>query len=107
MRIGIDLVAIKRFRNLKKSDYAKWKNVFTSKEWEYAFRDNHPPEHLAGIFAAKEAAMKASGRTGITGFTEFEITHTANGAPVVNRRGYRVSISHDKTHAVGVVLIEK
>lgn len=105
MNIGIDLVAIKKFRNVTKSDYAKWKHVFTRNEWEYAFRDSHIPEHLAGIFAAKEAAMKASGRTGITGFKEFEIMHTAKGAPVLKRKGYKVSISHDQAYAVAVVVM--
>lgn len=106
MNIGIDLIAIKRFCNLKKSDYAKWKHVFTSKEWRYAFRDTHTSQHLAGIFAAKEAAMKASGRTGITAFKEFEITHMTKGAPVLNHKGYTVSISHDQAYAVAVVIMQ-
>lgn len=105
MNIGIDLVAIKKFRNVKKSDYAKWRHIFIPNEWEYAFRDNHHPEHLAGVFAAKEAAMKASGRIGITGFKEFEIRHTAKGAPVLKGRGYKVSISHDQAYAVAVVVM--
>ena len=105
MNIGIDLVAIQRFRNLKKSDYAKWEHVFTSKEWEYAFRDTHTSEHFAGIFAAKEAAMKASGRVGIAHIKTFEVTHTVKGAPVLNRKGWHVSISHDQAYAVAVVVI--
>ena len=104
MNIGIDLVAIKRFKKIKKSQYSAWNRVFTEQEWDYAFHDKHSAEHLAGMFAAKEAAMKASGKAGIENLKTFEITHTAEGAPRLNKRGYRVSISHDHAYAIAVVL---
>ena len=105
MRIGIDLVAIKKFARVKKTDYAAWDKVFTPREWAYAFRGNHASEHLAGMFAAKEAWMKASGRVGVKNVKKIEVTHTAAGAPLLNRKQGRVSISHDKAYAVAVVLI--
>ena len=107
MNIGIDLIAIKKFQKLKAADYKIWAHVFTRDEWAYAFRAHHAraAEHLAGMFAAKEAAMKASRKTGITHFKTFEIEHTAQGAPRLNKRGYRVSISHDHAYAIAVVLV--
>ena len=105
MNIGTDLVAVWRFRKIKKSDYAAWSRVFTEQEWDYAFHDKHSAEHLAGMFAAKEAAMKASGKAGIENLKTFEITHTTQGAPRLNKRGYCVSISHDRAYAIAVVLV--
>ena len=105
MNIGTDLVAVRRFKKIKKADYAAWSRVFTEQEWDYAFHDKHSAEHLAGMFAAKEAAMKASGRVGIKNLKIFEITHTAEGAPRLNKRGYRVSISNDRAYAIAVVLV--
>ncbi|MDP3772345.1 MAG: 4'-phosphopantetheinyl transferase superfamily protein [bacterium] len=106
MRVGIDLVAVKKFLKVKKTDYWRWSHVFTVNEWAYAFRDVHRAEHLAGMFAAKEAAMKASGRMGVEYLKFFEVRHTARGAPSLRRAGYRVSISHDRTYAIAVVLVE-
>lgn len=104
MRVGIDLVAVKKFLKVKKSDYRQWNHVFTDNEWAYAFRDAHGAEHLAGMFAAKEAAMKASGRTGVEHLKLFEVLHTAEGAPRLACAGYQVSISHDRAYAIAVVL---
>ncbi len=106
MRVGIDLVAVKKFLKVKQADYRRWSHVFTANEWAYAFRDAHGAEHLAGMFAVKEAAMKASGRAGVQYLKFFEVRHTAQGAPSLRRAGYRVSISHDRTYAIAVVLVE-
>ena len=103
--IGIDLVAVRRFKKIKKTDYGAWNRVFSEQEWDYAFHDTHSAEHLAGMFAAKEAAMKASGKAGIENLKMFEITHTAECAPRLNKRGYCVSISHDHAYAIAVVLV--
>ena len=105
MGIGIDLVAVRRFKKIKKADYDAWRHVFTGNEWKYAFKDTHSAEHLAGMFAAKEAAMKASGKVGVQHMKMFEVSHTAKGAPMLNKAGYQVSISHDFAYAVAVVCI--
>lgn len=107
MKIGIDIVSIKKFRRLTKSDRRFWLRVFTAEEWEYAFRDAHAPEHLAGIFAAKEAAMKATGKTGVSQLAALKITHAASGAPAINVKGAAVSIAHDRQSAVAVVLVDR
>ncbi len=52
---GIDLVDVARFtRALNEGGEAFAKRIFLSSE-----RDNMNPQHLAGIFAAKEAVVKA------------------------------------------------
>ena len=101
--IGIDMVSVARFRKIKKTDYKHWSRVFRQEEWAHAFRDEHSSEHLAGIFAAKEAAMKAFGTTGAGHFFDFEVSRTASGAPILNRKAL-VSISHDGRYAIAVVL---
>ena len=83
----------------------RWDRVFSEAEWAYAFRDAKSAQHLAGIFAAKEAAMKAYGRAGVKEFRSFEVRHNASGAPALAVRGSSLSISHDKHMAIAVVLV--
>ena len=77
--------------------------------------------HLAGLFAAKEAAMKALGTgwaAGI-GFRQIEVERSAGGAPGLRLHGAaaararalgvsrtHVSITHDGRSAVAVVIFE-
>lgn len=102
--IGIDIIAIVRFRGLKKTDYRHWSGVFTQSEWTYAFSDSRPSQHLAGIFAVKEAAIKAFGRMGAGRFLDFEVRHAPSGKPALNRRRALVSISHEQRYAIAIVL---
>jgi len=74
--------------------------------------------HVAGLFAAKEAVMKALG-TGMSGasFREIRVRHTDRGQPFVELEGatleraralgveaWRVSITHSRTAAAAVAL---
>lgn len=105
MNIGIDIVSIKKFRSLKKIDYSHWQMVFTACEWQYAFsKKEKSTERLAGIFAAKEAAMKAFGKVGVKNFREFEISHASSGAPTINKPRCKISIAHNQNTAVAVIL---
>jgi len=77
--------------------------------------------HLAGLFAAKEAAMKALGTgwaAGI-GFRQIEVERESGGAPRLRLHGAaeerarllgvdrtHVSITHDGRSAVAVVILE-
>jgi holo-[acyl-carrier protein] synthase len=77
--------------------------------------------HLAGLFAAKEAAMKALGTgwaSGV-GFRQIEIERSSGGAPGLRLHGAaealalrlgvsrtHVSITHDGRSAVAVVILE-
>ena len=106
MNIGVDLVSVVRFRKIRQADYTRWTHVFSEKEWAYAFGDARSAEHLAGIFAAKEAAMKAYGKASVKKFRLFEVRHdSSSGAPALTRRGASLSISHDKNMAIAVVLV--
>jgi len=77
--------------------------------------------HVAGLFAAKEATMKALG-TGWAegvGFLQIEVRRQASGAPALELHGEArrraaalgvgqlwLSISHDGANAVAVVVLE-
>ena len=106
--IGLDLVDIVRFKNLKKGD-AFLKKVFTDQEQNYCFTHKAPAPHLAGIFAAKEAALKALGANKYV-FRDIEVRHTLSGQPEVwlktkrNSR-IRISISHTNVTAGAVAII--
>ncbi|MFA6536532.1 MAG: 4'-phosphopantetheinyl transferase superfamily protein [Candidatus Paceibacterota bacterium] len=104
MNIGVDLVAIKKFHKIKAHDYKHWSRVFSMLEWEYAFKDGLSASHLAGIFAAKEAAMKATGLVGVENYRKFEVRHDKLGAPKLNLKGSKLSLSHDQGLAIAFVL---
>jgi len=77
--------------------------------------------HLAGLFAAKEAAMKAlgTGWAAGVGFRQIEVARDGAGAPALRLHGAaearalslgvertHVSITHDGKSAVAVVILE-
>jgi len=107
--IGIDLAKISRFKRVKKADFNKWCRIFSEAEWVYGFKDAHTAEHLAGIFASKEAAMKANKKAGVAHFRDWEIKHTSDGTPELFYKGEKLnnylSISHDAGTAIAVVVI--
>lgn len=81
--------------------------VFTPAEVGYAGKKKRKEEFLAGRFAAKEAFMKASGRR-LT-FTDIEVL-SDSGRPFIMYRGVRydnVSISHERSYAVSVVILKE
>lgn len=87
------------------SDFRHWRKVFTSREWQYAFSGSGKfAERLAGMFAAKEAAMKAFDKIGAKHFLEFEISHLSSGAPKLNKSRSRISIAHNQDTVVAVVV---
>jgi holo-[acyl-carrier-protein] synthase len=106
--IGIDIVDISRMGDVVKKYGDKFLNrVFTEQELEYAGRKRRMHESLAGRFAAKEAFIKAYGKR--VGWREIEVTNR-EGKPSIQCRGRSyedVSISHERTYAVAVVMIEK
>lgn len=54
--VGIDIVSVSKIKN--KSD-SFLKKIFTVNELEYAFNKENPYQTLAGIYALKEAVLKA------------------------------------------------
>lgn len=112
--IGIDTVLISRIK--KAIENAAFTNrVFTAAEQSYCNGKADSAQSYAGIFCAKEAAVKALGIGFGCGImpTDVEIVHAENGAPMLNFYGKAaelfapysgsVSISHDGDYAVAVV----
>jgi len=112
---GVDLVEIDRFENLNAGIKERFFiRVFTQQERNEA---NNSLQHLAGKFAAKEAAAKALGcGIGIISWQELEILENPQGKPELFLHGnavqvamkadwtsWSVSISHTRTLAIAVV----
>ena len=105
-KIGIDLVYIPEFqRRLEQSGGVE--KVFTDGE----LVQNPRPENLAGIFAAKEAFMKAIGRK--IDWHGVWLEKKESGQPMLasaalaSKQKAQVSISHDGSYAIAVVLLEE
>ena len=106
--IGVDIVKVERVKE------ALGRKVLTGCE-EYK-----NDEHFAGIWAAKEAIVKAMGcGIGEMAFKDMEIVHDELGAPKVllSKKGQtklkdmgasylHISISHEKEFAVAFAVIE-
>lgn len=112
---GVDLVEVDRFINLDPRIKKRFfRRVFTPQELS---DPNQSMQHLAGKFAAKEAASKALGcGIGIVSWQELEILNDPNGRPelilhahaqqVAAQSGWStwsLSISHTRTHALAFV----
>jgi holo-[acyl-carrier protein] synthase len=120
--IGTDLVDVERMaeRLEKKSGFREM--VFSADEILYCEARAFKYEHYAARFAAKEAFLKALG-TGWakgTAFNEIEICNDAEGKPEFRFHGITaetvatlgfekvfVSLSHTKTMATAMVVIER
>lgn len=119
--VGIDLIEVERVAEKigKKAGFREL--VFSQLEIDYCEARTNKYEHYAARFAAKEAFFKAIGtgwRNG-TAFNEIEITNEENGKPNISFTGktadaiatlklgkIAVSLSHLKTMASAVVIIE-
>ena len=112
---GIDLVEIERFDHLNPKIRSRFfHRVFTRSELEETGPLLH---HLAGKFAAKEAAAKALGTgIGLVSWQDIEVLNNPEGQPrlllhgnaqkAAQKAGWSsssISITHTRTHAVAVV----
>ena len=120
--LGIDMVDVDRIAGMISKETGFRELVFSPGEIGYCETKANKFEHYAARFAAKEAFFKALG-TGWaegTAFSEVEITNDASGRPALNLLGKTrdtlaplkiikilVSLSHIKTMASAVVIIEK
>ena len=129
--IGVDIIRVERIKGLAAKD--KNNKVFTKKEREYAdlkvgevnlYNNDFSPVHrtLAGMYAAKEAFLKAIG-TGIGGelsLSDIEILHDEMGKPFISKNEkiqnmllrkaiifVDLSISHDGEYVIAVVELLK
>jgi phosphopantetheine--protein transferase-like protein len=99
--LGIDLVHIPEFQKRLQTGG----DLFLHKAFnppELAKRD---PEHLAGVWAAKEAVVKAGGLH-IDHWTDIQVTYDKSGKPSahVGDEHYDVSIAHHGEYAVAVAM---
>ena len=105
---GIDIVKIDRFKDLVNNETFMNKN-FNENEIKYI---NNNIQTLAGLYAAKEAFLKAL-KKGINNYSlkDIEIVHDDNKAPSFifhnnfNIDNVSVSISHDGEYAISIVSI--
>ncbi len=110
--IGLDLCAIPRMQALLDSG-RPLRRLFTAEEEAYIrSRGAAAAQSMAGLFAAKEAALKALG-TGLTlPLTDVVITHSALGQPQVTLQGQAaeaggtmlVSITHEGDMAAATAI---
>jgi len=113
--VGVDIEEVARFRREVNSSRTFLTSVFTAREMAYCMSKADPAMHFAGIFAAKESAIKALNkfRVGRLTVADFEVAHGRNGEPKVRYGGngilirtaqIEVSISHTAEKAVAVAL---
>ena len=118
--VGIDLCEIARMEELL-VDGRFLGRFFSQEEQEYIeYKGKRAADSMAGIFAAKEALVKALG----TGFTaciqDIVVLHDKNGAPYYDLRGeyalhaaqrsitnLHLSISHDGGMATAIAIAER
>ena len=114
MQTGVDIVKIDRLKSYE-NDEKFLNKYFTKTEIEYLSKKHNKLETLAGLYACKEAVLKALG-IGISRGLELKeicISHTSLGMPFVevdakimfhlNNIGAKeisVSISHDGEYAI-------
>ncbi len=109
IRVGVDIVQVSRFEKKFKEN----KKYFEEKVFLPEELADARPEHLAGIFAAKEAVIKALGlKSGQ--WQEIVISHQENGKPFISKIPAQfqdlksdLSLSHDGDYAVAFVVFYK
>jgi holo-[acyl-carrier protein] synthase len=117
--VGLDLVEIERVAGiLAKSGDRFVDRVLHPEEDRSRLSAREGPTHFAGLFAAKEAVMKALG-TGMAGanFADIRIRHHDSGQPWVELSGkaaelagslgiasWHLSITHSKSTAAAVAI---
>ena len=121
MKLGNDIIEIERIRQAIERSSSFVERVYTPHEIDYCeSRNKGRYESFAGIYAAKEAFIKALG-TGMRhgSWQHIEIYHDELGAPLIRLQdtfkniyetlGYtniHVSISHCKEYAMSTVILE-
>ena len=109
IRVGTDIVNIPEFTESLQGGGDNMRNkLFTSTEIKYAKRI----EGLAGMFAAKEAFVKASGLSKIS-LKSIEVRHTKAGRPYFSKpvnelsklTSVDLSIAHDGDYAIATCIL--
>jgi len=105
MKIGIDIVEIRRFRNKKYDSNQKfYQNIFSKNEIDYCLKFKDPYPHFAGRFAAKEAVIKTTNTN--TKLYQIVINKKKNNLEIkiknILKPNILISISHEKEYSVAM-----
>lgn len=101
--VGIDLCEIARMQRWLDDDYSL-RRLFTEEEQAYIrAKGVTAAQSMAGLFAAKEAILKALGTGLSVAMTDISITHTELGQPIATLTGkaaekgghIQLSITHE------------
>ena len=105
MKIGCDIEDISRFKDKDDNFLSR---IFSSSEIQYCKSFPHPTEHFCARFCAKEALVKALSDKSLK-FNEIEILNDENGKPYLKYKDVKseLSLSHCKTYAMAVVIVEE
>lgn len=106
--IGIDIEQVSRF---KKKDIGLLNGIFSKNELKS--RKGFKAQHLAGIFSAKEAIIKACNPVEKLLVKNIEIAHKKDGSPYVvlkrskkvRARDLKVSISHSGDYVIASAIL--
>ena len=107
MKCGVDLIFIPDFEErIQRSGKGFLKKAFLERELE-----NTEASHLAGVFAAKEAVLKALNLP-VGSWLETEVVYQDNGKPEIRVSGKKVpnsdlGISHTGDYAIAVFVKER
>lgn len=117
--VGIDIVKIDRFDSINNLE-SFLNKYFVLTEIDYIKQKKYSTQTIAGLYACKEAVLKAFGvgiGSGLS-LNEVEITHDKLGAPQIvltenikvylqkfDKKTISVSISHDGEYAISVCQI--
>ena len=109
--VGVDIEDVSRFEG---KDFDKNKafydKIFTEDEISYCLSRGNPAQHFAARFCAKEATIKALGRNDV-GLKQIEIINEES-VPKIKAReipnlSAQVSLSHTKTNAIAIVIVNE
>lgn len=119
MEVGVDIVEVKRFADMQ-NQTGFLKKYFAQSEIDYIIKKGNRTQTIAGLYAAKEAVLKALGigiGAGIR-LNELCVLHDSAGKPFVevnaqlnyylnlkNCNSVAISISHDGGYAVAFCTI--
>ena len=121
--LGTDLIEIERIQaSMDRFGERFLERVFTAEEIAYCRKKKQSAESFAARFAAKEAGAKALG-TGIShgvSWKEIEVTREMGQRPMLHFRGragelaetmgvrrVHLTLSHSRTLAIAVVVVEE
>ena len=120
--VGIDIIDVDRIAQRIEKENGFKEMIFSAEEISYCESKVHKFEYYAARFAAKEAFFKALGTGWLAGtnFNEVTIINNIEGKPELILSGetkrtllaledatIKVSLSHLKTIATAIVIIEK